>query len=140
MGQQQLLLIILGVIVVGLAVMIGILLFKDNAISANRDAVTNDLLNLASHAQQYFRRPLILGGGEGTFAGLTADATGLKKLTSNVNGSNQNGTCKILTAGNSTTVVLQGLGVETGNDGVSSVKVVMNVWPDSAKVDNTQMN
>ncbi len=140
MGQQQLLLIILGVIVVGLAVMIGILLFKDNAISANRDAVTNDLLNLASHAQQYFRRPLILGGGEGTFAGLTADAAGLQRLTSMANGSNANGTYTILTAGTSTTIVLQGLGVEIGNDGSNRVKVVMNVWSDRASVDNSQTN
>ena len=43
MGQQQLLLIILGVIVVGIAVAVGITMFSDSAISANRDAVTNDL-------------------------------------------------------------------------------------------------
>jgi hypothetical protein len=40
MGQQQLLLIILGVIVVGIAVAVGITMFKDNAVSANRDAVS----------------------------------------------------------------------------------------------------
>jgi hypothetical protein len=133
-------LIILGVIVVGLAVMIGILLFKDNAISANRDAVTNDLLNLAAHAQQYYRRPVTLGGGQGTFAGLTADAPGLKKLTMMPNGTNANGTYTISTAGTSTIVVLQGLGVEIGNDGSNPVKVVMNVWSDSAKVDNSRTN
>ena len=65
MGQQQLLLIILGVIVVGIAVAVGITMFSDNAISANRDAVTNDLVNLASRAQQYYRRPASMGGGEG---------------------------------------------------------------------------
>ena len=58
-------------------------------------------------------------------------------------GVNANGTYKILTAGTSGPggkVVLQGLGTETGNDGSSPVKVVMNVWADSAKVDNTQTN
>ena len=140
MGQQQLLLIILGVIVVGIAVAVGITLFKDNAVSANRDAVTNDLVNLAARAEQYFRRPTALGGGQGSFAGLTADVSGLKRLTSMTNGTNANGTYTIVTAGNATTVVLQGLGVETGNDGSSPVKVVMNVWSDSAKVDNTQTN
>ena len=143
MGQQQLLLIILGVIVVGIAVAVGITLFKDNAVSSNRDAVTNDLVNIASHAQQYFRRPLALGGGAGDFSSLTADAAGLKRLTSMTGGVNANGTYKILTAGTSGPggkVVLQGLGTETGNDGSSPVKVVMNVWADSAKVDNTQTN
>ena len=51
MGQQQLLLIILGVVVVGIAVVVGITMFQDNAISANRDAVTNDLVSLGARAQ-----------------------------------------------------------------------------------------
>ena len=140
MGQQQLLLIILGVIVVGIAVAVGITMFKDNAVSSNRDAVTNDLVNLAARAQQYYRRPTALGGGQGTFSGLTADAAGLKKLTSMPNGTNANGSYTIKTAGTSAQVVLQGLGVETGNDGSNPVKVVMNVWADSAKVDQTQTN
>ncbi len=140
MGQQQLLLVILGVIVVGLAVMIGVLLFADSAKSANRDAVTNGLINLAAQAQQYYRRPATLGGGQGSFAGLTADAAGLRKLTSMVNGRNADGTYTISTAGTSTMVVLKGIGVELGNDGSNPVKIVMNVWSDSAKVDVSQTN
>jgi len=46
MGQQQLLLIVLGVIVVGIAVIVGINLFTVNAVSSNRDGVTADLTNL----------------------------------------------------------------------------------------------
>ena len=80
MGQQQLLLIILGVIVVGIAVAVGITMFTDNAVNANRDAVTNDLVNLAARAQQFYRRPTALGGGGNSFIGLTADAAGLRKL------------------------------------------------------------
>ncbi len=139
MGQQQLLLIILGVIVVGIAVAVGITMFKDNAVSANRDAVTNDLVNLAARAQQYSRRPIALGGGQGSFSGLTNDISGLRKLTSMVNGQNANGTYSIVSSSQSS-MVLQGLGTETGNDGTTPVKVVMNVWSDSAKVDLTQGN
>src|SRR5512139_2307107 len=84
MGQQQLLLIILGVIVVGIAVAVGITMFNDSAVSANRDAVTNDLVNLASRAQQYYRRPTALGGGGGSFANLTA-AAGMRLLTKTSN-------------------------------------------------------
>jgi len=73
MGQQQLLLIILGVIVVGIAVAVGITMFQDNAVSANRDAVTNDLVNLAARAQQFYRRPTALGGGQGSFALCTTE-------------------------------------------------------------------
>ena len=65
MGQQQLLLIILGVIVVGIAVAVGITMFSDSSINANRDALASDLVNMASRAQQYYRRPTALGGGQG---------------------------------------------------------------------------
>jgi len=140
MGQQQLLLIILGVIVVGIAVAVGITMFKDNAVSSNRDAVTNDLVNLAARAQQYYRRPTALGGGQGTFDGLSSDATGLKKLTSMPNGTNANGVYTITGGGaGQGPLVLKGIGVESGSNG-SPVQVVMQVWPDSAKVDPTQTN
>ena len=71
MGQQQLLLIILSVIVLGIAVAVGITMFSDSSINVNRDALTNDLAALASRAHQYFRRPSYLTGGGNSFAGLT---------------------------------------------------------------------
>ena len=129
MGQQQLLLIILGVIVVGIAVAVGITMFQDNAVSANRDAVVNDLVNLAARAQQYFRRPTSLGGGQNSFNGLSADATGLKKLV-NTNAApwvNANGSYAIITAGTDSMVVIEGTGTEIGNDGSGKVKVTMEV-------------
>jgi len=117
MGQQQLLLIILGVIVVGIAVAVGITMFSDNAVNANRDAVSNDLVNLAARAQQFYRRPLALGGGGNSFVGLTADQAGLSKLTNMPQGRNANGTYKVLTAGTANQVVVEGQGTETAPDG-----------------------
>ncbi|OGU83559.1 MAG: hypothetical protein A2279_01290, partial [Stygiobacter sp. RIFOXYA12_FULL_38_9] len=67
MGQQQLLLIVLGVIIVGIAVVVGINVFTASSSQANRDAVISDLTNLASLAQQYYRKPTALGGGGNTF-------------------------------------------------------------------------
>jgi len=125
MGQQQLLLIILGVIVVGIAVAVGITMFQDNAISANRDAVTNDLVNLSARAQQYYRRPTALGGGQGAFTGIV-----LGDLTSkptNANGS------YVLTSSTATQVVLNGTGTEDGDDG-SPISVTMTVLADSSYV------
>jgi Tfp pilus assembly protein PilE len=124
MGQQQLLLIILGVIVVGIAVAVGITMFTDNAISANRDAVTNDLVNLAARAQQFYRRPTALGGGGNNFTGLTADAAGLRKLTNRE--TNANGTYSITSAGNATGVTLQGVGTEMV-DGTNYVTMEIHV-------------
>jgi hypothetical protein len=71
MGQQQLLLIVLGVIVVGIAIVVGINLFNANAISANRDGVSSDLQNLAAMAHQYYVKPTSMGGGGNLFAGWT---------------------------------------------------------------------
>ncbi|MBI2417017.1 MAG: hypothetical protein HYV28_03805, partial [Ignavibacteriales bacterium] len=57
MGQQQLLLIVLGVIIVGIAIVVGINLFRASAIDANRNGVISDLNNLAAMAQQYYKKP-----------------------------------------------------------------------------------
>ena len=67
MGQQQLLLIILGVIIVGIAIAVGITLFGSSSVSSNRDAIVNDLNNLAANAYQYKIRPITMGGGGGSY-------------------------------------------------------------------------
>ena len=74
MGQQQLLLIVLGVIIVGIAVVVGINVFTASSASANSDAVVSDCTNLASMAQQYYRKPEALGGGGNSFADWTIPA------------------------------------------------------------------
>ncbi len=128
MGQQQLLLIILGVIVVGIAVAVGITMFQDNAVSANRDAVVNDLVNLAARAQQFYRRPISLGGGQNSFAGLSTN--GISKLvnvpSSSTSWMNANGTYVVQSASDSL-VTLLGNGNEIGNDGTQRVRVTMTV-------------
>ena len=67
MGQQQLLLILLGIVVVGIAIIVGINLFRANAIETKRNNVTNELVNLAAMAQQHYMRPNSMGGGSRTF-------------------------------------------------------------------------
>ena len=67
MGQQQLLLIVLGVIIVGIAVVVGINLFNANAEEAAKDGVVSDNTNLGAMAQQFYKKPLSMGGGGNTF-------------------------------------------------------------------------
>ncbi len=117
MGQQQLLLIILGVIIVGIAVAVGITMFQDNAVDQNRSAVIADLTTLSAKAQQYYAKPVSLGGGGNSFVGLTADATGIGILASTAFTNNANGTYTVKTAGTATTVVLHGVGKTALNDG-----------------------
>jgi len=123
-GQQQLLIILLGFIVVGIAVAVAITIFTDSALDSNREAVANDLVNLAARAQQYYRRPTSLDGGGNSFEGLTADAEGLAKLTEKP--SNANGVYSIKTAGTATGLVLEGVGTETV-DGTTKVTVEIHV-------------
>lgn len=129
MGQQQLLLIVLSVIIVGIAVVVGINMFNDQAASSNLDAVTADLVNLASRAQQHYRRPTAMGGGGGSFALLTNNAAGLAYLTTQP--TNDNGTYSISTAGNATSVTLQGVGVEDGDGDGTNCTARIQVWADS---------
>jgi type II secretory pathway pseudopilin PulG len=71
MGQQQLLLVILVTIIVGIATVVAINTFGTAADQANIDAVNNDIATLASAAQGYYMRPDMLGGGGRTFNGIT---------------------------------------------------------------------
>ncbi len=127
MGQQQLLLIVLGVIIVGIAVVVGINVFTASSTQANRDAVIADLTNLASLAQQYYRKPTALGGGGNAFTGWTIpaqlDTTG-------------NGTYTATVTAQSVTLV--GTGNETGNNGTSPVQVTMVVGP--TRITSTTIN
>ena len=83
MGQQQLLLIILGVIIVGIAIAVGLSMFTAQSVGANRDAVIADITNLAANAYQFRIRPTSMGGGGGGYVGYTLPVT----LVSNENGS-----------------------------------------------------
>ena len=131
MGTQQLLLITIGVVLIGIMVIVGVFMFRDQAAATNRDALANDLVHLASGAQKYYRRPPVLGGGGSSFDGLT-----MSNITSkprNANGSYQLETDPV--TGNPGSIKIIGTGLELGNDGTNMVKVVMIVYPDSVSVD-----
>jgi hypothetical protein len=67
MGQQQLLLLVLGIVIVGLAVVVGIQAFSENQTKANADAMINDGVRIASDAQAWALKPAQFGGGAGDF-------------------------------------------------------------------------
>ncbi|MFT5143958.1 MAG: hypothetical protein ACI80V_001707 [Rhodothermales bacterium] len=63
MGQQQLLLLVLGIVIVGLAVVVGIQAFSENQKKANADALVNDAIRISSDAQAWKLKPGAFGGG-----------------------------------------------------------------------------
>jgi len=82
MGQQQLLLLVLGIVIVGLAVVVGINAFSENRIKASADALVNDGLRIASDVQAWALKPEQLGGGGGKADALSSlvESGGLQLL------------------------------------------------------------
>ena len=134
MGNQQILLIVLGMIIVGITVSMAIILLNENAVSSNRDAIATDLINIAVRAQQYYNTPVRMGGGGGSFIGLTADADGMRKLVSPATSNNGNGTYTIRAAGNASRVIIEAIGRMELNDG-SLPTMICTVTQGSAMVE-----
>jgi len=87
MGQQQLLLIVLGVILVGVAVVLGINYFAVGAEEGAKDELVAHNLTVGANAQQWFKKPLAMGGGGNTFVGFDLHfTTNLIRLVSSTNG------------------------------------------------------
>ncbi|MBT8380496.1 MAG: hypothetical protein KJN64_14865 [Ignavibacteria bacterium] len=69
MGQQQFLLIVLGIIIVGVAIGTANQLFDTNAEDSNKDSIASELLYLGMIAQQYYNKPTEMGGGNDSYNG-----------------------------------------------------------------------
>ena len=126
MGQQQLLLIVLGVIIVGIAVVVGIQMFGSSAASANLDAVVSDLNNFAANAQSWYRKPTTMGGGGRSFASVSESAIGIQN--------NDNGEYEITGTPSSSSFVITGTGVEDGDGDGDVVEVTCTVYADSQRI------
>lgn len=117
MGQQQLLMIVLAIIIVGLAIAISVQLFRSNAIESKRDILIEETTSLGSMAFQYYKKPRELGGGGRSFINWTIP----QQMVQTFNGN-------FMTASvNVDNVVITGTGSEvvTGND---SIKVETTVY------------
>lgn len=114
MGQQQLFLLVVTAVIVGLAIMIGVEVFGSSMAKANEDSVRQDIIEISARLQQYYRTPAVLGGGSYRFpASLTFNNIGY--FGDNVNGTtfeNENGTYTISVDGN--VVTISGAGNEAG--------------------------
>lgn len=119
MGTQQILLIVLSVIIVGIAVAVGITMFNAQATNSNRQAVMSDMNNLASSCLAFYKTPVSHGGGGGEW--LTANIDDLGNWLGYEYDSSDN-SC---TTGNGVFIIgitdtdnmtIDGIGTEIGND------------------------
>ena len=67
MGMQQILLITLSVVIVGLSIAVGIHMFNYQARNNNRQNIISDMHYIASEAIAHYRTPAAMGGGEGVW-------------------------------------------------------------------------
>jgi len=113
MGQQQLLLLVLGIVIVGLAVVVGIQAFGENQKKANADAITNDVIRIASDAQAWSLKPTAFGGGNGAFTGVTFEKLGYTATGAGTAGVYTNLNASTATGGANSGYKLSGIGAST---------------------------
>lgn len=115
MGTQQLLLIVLGVIIVGIAIAVGITIFNNQAYNNNRQAVATELNTYGTSAIQWWKTPVAQGGAGKTFNATTAVADiaeyiGFTDANSTI--TTDTGTFTLQSAAASNNVVIKGVGTE----------------------------
>tara|TARA_R100001143_G_C3361345_1_gene136869 strand:+ start:43695 stop:44126 length:432 start_codon:yes stop_codon:yes gene_type:complete len=133
MGQQQLLLVILVTILVGIATLVAFNVFGTAAEEANRDAVRQDILGAAAQAQAIWTRPAMMDGAGQDFTALTA-AELLPRL--NIAGEiaadggsveNENGVYTV-TITNATTIVVTGDPASDTENIIGTIARTDGVW------------
>ncbi|MEX0686593.1 MAG: hypothetical protein WD267_13770 [Balneolales bacterium] len=110
MGQQQLLLVILVTIIVGIATVVAINVFGSSAASANRDSVRQDMLSIGAAAQGWYIKPSMMGGGGNSFEGMSFNDISFpaEKISSiGLSAENMNGTY-VISGGSATEIVITG--------------------------------
>ena len=131
MGQQQLLLLTLAAILVGIGVLLGINMFQENAAQANLDAVIQRSLTLGSQAQAWYKRPVAMGGGGQNFTGFDLTDLGF----ASANDSTSDGEF-IVTGTTPTTCTILGTGVEDLDGVAGNLTVEVTVSGTGASVTN----
>lgn len=71
MGQQQVLLIILITIVVGIATIVAINSITNASEASNLEAIKQDIIMAQGNSMAFFTKPVPIGGGGNTFLGIT---------------------------------------------------------------------
>jgi hypothetical protein len=124
LGQQQLLLILLGLVVIAIAIAIGMSLFRAHAISSKRDILTNETIDMAAQAISYYKRAKEFGGGGKSFIGWQIPP----QVQNTINGSYIIGDVY----NDHVILIATGTEVVTGND---SIKVKTTVYEDRYQIE-----
>jgi len=121
MGQQQLLLLVLATVIVGLATVAGIQAFEQGSNQAEQDALTQQAVKIASDIQARVDEPSQFGGYDGDYSTASSSIT-LEEMGYSTNGSGvystANGDCAIVSNGS------PGIGVDDGSLSKNGISVL----------------
>ena len=131
MGTQQVLLIVLSVVIVGIAISVGIFMFANQAETANRQALMIDLTSFGASSMAFWRMPVGMGGGgSATFgadlAEVRARLGGSLGFAHNGTYTNENG-IYTLDRTSASVITITGLGTEPGADGINRVQARLTI-------------
>ena len=114
MGTQQILLIVLSVIIVGVAIAVGISMFNSQAYNSNKTAIASDAQSFATQVVQFYKTPLSQGGGGNNLA--AADTLGNFIGWQGTTTTNDNGTYTISRLNNTATITGVGIAEKDGKN------------------------
>lgn len=130
MGQQQLILLVLATVIVGLATVVGIRAFSENADKSNADAMLQDAIRIANDFQAARQKPAPLGGIP-TFTGSTFSNIGYASPNGN-DYTNLNGRFTLAVVGGDEITI-------TGDGGTATPELDANDQPTGNQIYENQI-
>lgn len=132
MGQQQLLLLVLSTVIVGLATVAGIEAFQENQQQAQTDALVQRAVNIGNDVLAAHEEPSQFGGidlvGNEPDASTVANAAGYESATPSAEGGGDRAKCEIVTNTNTATITCASpVGSSTTASGTSASGVESRV-------------
>jgi hypothetical protein len=139
MGYQQILMLVLAVIIIGLSVAVGLTMFTEQMTRLNRQSILSDMNIFAGVANAYYKTPANYGGGNrewdvdkmGIWFGYNYDAA--NNLISN-----DNGIYVFSSVGDD--LIIVGTGTSIGNDGSYNVQATLQLTGESCEIVTTINN
>lgn len=131
MGQQQLILLVLATVIVGLATVVGIRAFSENSVKSNADAMMQDAVRIANDLQAWKQKPAPFGGqgsvtpasvdSPSDFTGANFTLLGYKEDATTNEYENLNGSFTLTTDGSSGAASITGTSNQQDNTVVVEV-------------------
>ncbi len=130
MGQQQILMLLLSISILGIAVSCGVIAMQGATEPDCREPLISELNDLANEARWYYRTPLEYEGGGGTFLGLEAGIGGIRRLLAKP--STASGDFYIAREGDGSSVEIVAIGTRGGWDQRLPIRVIATVYADTS--------